>query len=132
MTSGKRKWKGSSCVDAFGEHLIWKISMGGSMKYLLLSFLLLAISFPAAAQSGKELFERNCVMCHGDDGSANTQLGKSLGAKDLRANEARKMTDAEIYAVIEKGKNQMPPFGESLKKAEINSIIAYVRELQKK
>jgi len=102
------------------------------MKCLLLSFLLLSISFPAAAQSGKELFERNCVMCHGDDGSANTQIGKSLGAKDLRTDEAKKKTDAEIYAVIEKGKNQMPPFGESLKKAEINRIIAYVRELQKK
>jgi cytochrome c6 len=102
------------------------------MKYLLLSFLLLATSFPAAAQSGKELFEKYCVMCHGADGSSNTSVGKSTGAKDLRSAEAQKMTDAQIFTLIDKGKDNMPPFGDSLRKAEINSLVAYVRKLQKK
>lgn len=101
------------------------------MKYLLLSFLLLAISIPVGAQSGKNLFEKYCVMCHGADGSGDTQVGRSTGAKDLRSEETRKMTDAQVYAQIEKGKNQMPPFGEYVKKPEIDSLVAYVRQLQK-
>ena len=103
----------------------------------LLPLFLFAIPYSAAAQAGKaeegqKLFDQNCAKCHGPDGSGDTAIGKAVGAKDLRAAEAQKMTDAEIYTQIDKGKGNMPPFGDTLDKAKINDLIAYVRELGKK
>ena len=103
----------------------------------LLPLFLFAMPRNAAAQAGKaeegeKLYETNCVKCHGPDGSGNTPIGKAVGAKDLRAAEAVKFTDAQIVTQITQGKNNMPPFGDSLDKAKINDLVAYVRALQKK
>ncbi len=103
----------------------------------LLPLFLFAIPHVVQAQAGKaeeghKLFDANCASCHGPDGSGNTAIGKAVGAKDLRAAEAQKMTDAQIYTQIDKGKGNMPPFGDSLDKAKINDLIAYVHQLGKK
>lgn len=103
----------------------------------LLPLFLFAIPHSAAAQAGnaekgKELFQQNCERCHGPDGSGNTPIGKAVGAKDLRAPEAQKLTDAQIYTQIDKGKGNMPPFGDTLDKAKIDDLVAYVHELGKK
>lgn len=102
-----------------------------------LPLFLLAVPHSAAAQAGKaaegqKLFEAKCVQCHGPDGSADTAIGKAVGAKDLRAAEALKLTDAQIATQIEKGKGNMPPFGDALDKGQISDLIAYVRVLGKK
>jgi mono/diheme cytochrome c family protein len=99
----------------------------------LLPLFLFAIPHSAAAQSdGQKLFEQTCAKCHGPDGSGNTAIGKAVGAKDLRAPEAQKLTDAQIYTQIDQGKGNMPPFGGTLNKAQIDSLIPYIRELGKK
>jgi mono/diheme cytochrome c family protein len=99
----------------------------------LLTLFLFAIPHSATAQSdGQKLFEANCAKCHGPDGSGNSAIGKAVGAKDLRAPEALKLTDAAIYGQIDKGKGNMPPFGGTLNKAQIDSLIPYIRELGKK
>lgn len=99
----------------------------------LLPLCLLVFPHFAAAQSeGQKLYDTNCAKCHGPDGSGNTTVGKAVGAKDLRAAEAKKLTDAEIAAQIEQGKNNMPPFGGTLNKAQIESLIPIVREFSKK
>lgn len=104
---------------------------------VLLPLILFAIPRPAAAQAGnadegQKLFVQNCVTCHGPDGSGNTAIGKSVGAKDLRSPVAQKLTDAEITTQINQGKGNMPPFAGSLTKANVSNLVAYVRELGKK
>jgi cytochrome c6 len=100
---------------------------------LVLPLFLLAIPHSAAAQSdGQKLFEQNCAKCHGPDGSGNTSIGKAVGAKDLRAPEVLKLTDAQIFTQVDQGKGNMPPFGGTLNKAQIDSLIPYVRSLGKK
>ena len=99
----------------------------------MLPLFLLAIPHPAAAQSdGQKLFEQNCAKCHGPDGSGNSAIGKAVGAKDLRAPEAQKLTDPQIFTQIDQGKGNMPPFGGTLNKAQIDSLIPYLRQLSKK
>jgi mono/diheme cytochrome c family protein len=103
---------------------------------LILSFPFVTLR-PAAAQAGKaeegqKLYEVNCVKCHGPDGSGNTPIGKAVGAKDLRAAEALKLTDAQISAQIDQGKGNMPPFGDALGKAKIADLVAYVHVLTNK
>ena len=103
----------------------------------ILPLFLIAMPRSAAAQAGKaeegqKLFELNCAKCHGADGTGNTPIGKAVGAKDLHAPEAQKLTDAQIFAQIDQGKNNMPPFGGMLDKAKINDLVAYVHVLSRK
>jgi len=101
--------------------------------FALLPLFLFALPHFAAAQSdGQKLFDTNCAKCHGPDGSGNTVIGKAVGAKDLGSAEAKKLTDAEIHTQIEQGKGNMPPFGGTLNKAQIDSLIPIVRAFGKK
>lgn len=103
----------------------------------VLPLFFFAVPHSAAAQAGKveegqKLFDTNCSKCHGPDGSGDTAIGKAVGAKDLRSPEALKLTDAQITTQIEQGKGNMPPFSDSLDKAQVSDLVAYVRALGKK
>ena len=99
----------------------------------LLPLFLFAVPHFALAQSdGQKLFDANCAKCHGPDGTGNTVVGKAVGAKDLGSVEAKKLTDAEIYTQIDQAKGNMPPFGGTLNKAQIDSLIPIVRAFGKK
>jgi mono/diheme cytochrome c family protein len=99
----------------------------------LLPLILFAIPHSIFAQSdAQKLYDTNCAKCHAPDGSGNTTVGKAVGAKDLRSAEAKKLTDAEILTQIDQGKGNMPPFGGTLSKAQINSLLPIVREFSKK
>ena len=99
---------------------------------LLPMFLFAFPHFAVAQSDAQKLYNTNCAKCHGPDGSGNTTVGKAVGAKDLRSVEAKKLTDAEILAQIDQGKGNMPPFGGTLSKAQINSLLPIVREFSKK
>lgn len=74
--------------------------------------------------AGEELFEMNCVICHGLDGKANVS-----GAKDLSVSHS---TDAEIMLIIKNGKNGMPPMPEiAASKQKLQEIVEYVKGLRK-
>lgn len=81
------------------------------------------------AESGKKVFSAKCATCHGQDGSGNTSVGKSLKAADLRSADVQKKSDADFYTQVEKGKGKMPPFGLALNKTQIDDVVAYVRQL---
>jgi mono/diheme cytochrome c family protein len=99
----------------------------------ILPLLLFAFPRLGAAQSdAQKLYDNSCAKCHGPDGSGSTVVGKAVGAKDLRTAEAKKLTDAEIIMQIDQGKGNMPPFGGTLNKAQIESLVPIVREFSKK
>ncbi len=104
---------------------------------VLLSLLVMAVVWPALAQTGKaqqgqKIFADKCVRCHAEDGSGNAPIGKALGAADLRSADVQKKSDADFYTQIDKGKGNMPPFGTSLDKGQIDDLVAYVRQIGKK
>jgi mono/diheme cytochrome c family protein len=103
----------------------------GAIAILTLSLLAFP-QFAGAQSDGQKLFDTNCAKCHGADGTGNTVVGKAVGAKDLNSPEAKKLTDAEIHTQIEQGKGNMPPFGGTLNKAQIDSLIPIVRAFGKK
>lgn len=86
----------------------------------------------AYAQDAKGLYSKKCMNCHAADGSGNTAKGKEYKLKDLRTPEVQKMTDKQIAELISKGKGKMTGLGKTLSEAEINSLVAYTRELAKK
>ena len=76
--------------------------------------LLLPILFtiPASGnEAGATLYrQKTCATCHGADGSGNTPAGKSLKARDLRAEEVQKQSDDELASAIADGRGKMPAF----------------------
>ncbi len=73
--------------------------------------------------SGKEIYRKNCRLCHGADGT----LGLS-GAADL-SRSALKAED--VKRVIRNGRRTMQAFSKTLSEAEIDSVAAYVMQLRK-
>jgi len=97
-------------------------------------FLALLAPLTCSAQSsGANTFKAKCAMCHGDDGLGNTTVGKAMGVPSYKSPDVRKLSDAEITAVIKNGKNnKMPAFGKQLTDAQIKDVVQYIHILQKK
>jgi cytochrome c oxidase cbb3-type subunit III len=76
------------------------------------------------AQRGREVFQQNCVACHGPDGKGNPQLG----ARNLTANVwLYGGSEAAIIETLVKGRNgQMPAFKDFLGEAKVHLLAAYV------
>ena len=68
------------------------------------------------------LYERHCGTCHGLEGQGN--LGPALGGGAVVA--AYPDVEDQI-AVIEDGRNAMPPFGDVLTDEQILAITEYTR-----
>jgi quinohemoprotein ethanol dehydrogenase len=76
----------------------------------------------ANVSAGKDLYERFCVACHGDNGLGGHGGGASL---DTIGHDV-----AAIYATVNAGKNQnMPPFNGALKPEEIRDIASYISKV---
>ena len=89
---------------------------------------------------GKKLFSRYCTPCHGTGGAADGYNAKNLDphARDLtdaKEDYMAKLSNAEIYEVIEKGGRgvdlapSMPAWGGMFSEEELWSLVAYTRTL---
>jgi mono/diheme cytochrome c family protein len=102
---------------------------------MLFGFLALAflVSVPARADDASaKLYAGKCAGCHGADGAGTTVVGKALKVKDFHDPDVQKQSDADLNAIISKGKDKMPEYDKTLKPEEIKGLVAYVRELGKK
>lgn len=83
-------------------------------------------SDPAALASGKEVFAKNCVACHGPDG------GGVIGPNLTDAAWIHGGTPSAIHKVVDDGvlAKGMPNWGRLLKPDELNNVIAYVISLK--
>ena len=102
------------------------------MKITFALFLMFALTCIAVADDpGKGLFTAKCVICHGADGSGKTSIGKNLKIADFHSPDVKKQSDADLKAIITDGKNKMPAFKGKLTDAQMDQVIAYIRELGK-
>jgi mono/diheme cytochrome c family protein len=85
-----------------------------------------------AKNPGKSIFQENCSLCHGDDGTAKTPPGIALGAHDLTSREVGKKPDTALAQTISQGRNKMPAFSDKLNDSQIHELILYIRTLEKK
>ena len=73
---------------------------------------------PERIQAGAAIFSRNCSPCHG------TRMQNPESAFDLRKFPPDQ--HERFVSSVTRGKNQMPPWGDLLDAAEIESLWAYV------
>jgi cytochrome c6 len=57
-----------------------------ALAVFTIAFAFLAGS-PALAADGAALYKANCAKCHGDDGNANTPVGKAMKVPALHAGQ---------------------------------------------
>ena len=108
-------------------------------KMIALSLTLLAAGAVAAhAADAKELWDKNCKKCHGEDGKGKTPMGKKLQVKDYSdpKNQAdlkdEKMAKAIKDGVTKDGETRMKSFADTLGDDEIKSLVAYIRKMKGK
>jgi len=108
-----------------------------------LAMLLLTIGRNAAAQSGDakaamQVFKKECVRCHGEQGKGDGPAGKLLKVKPADWSDTAKMSkvsDQELTTGISKGGTSvgksplMPGFASKLKPQDIQNLIALIRQM---
>ena len=100
----------------------------------IILLLLTTVAAQANAQNSpaKDLFSGKCAVCHAADGSASTSVGKSLKVPSFHSATVQNQSDADLKAMIVKGKGAMPTFAGKLSDAQIDQMIVYIHTLGKK
>jgi mono/diheme cytochrome c family protein len=86
---------------------------------------------------GMEHFADHCAVCHGNDGSGNTEMGRGLypRAPDMRLPATQNLSDAELFYIIENGVRLtgMPGWATGTKEGETSSwhLVHFIRHLPK-
>lgn len=82
-------------------------------------------------------FADHCAVCHGNDGSGGTTVGRNLYPKapDMRVAETQDLTDGELYYIIHNGVRLtgMPAWGEAHGGEDEDSwkLVLFIRHLPK-
>jgi mono/diheme cytochrome c family protein len=60
---------------------------------------------PATVKAGLEHFADHCAICHANDGSGDTEIGRNLYPKapDMRREDTQALSDGELFYIIENG-----------------------------
>lgn len=60
---------------------------------------------PAVLAEARAHFADHCALCHGNDGSGQTEIGKNLYPKapDMRQAETQALSDGELFYIIHNG-----------------------------
>lgn len=91
----------------------------------------------AVVKEGMEHFADHCAVCHGNDGSGNTEMGRGLypRAPDMRLPATQNLSDAELFYIIENGVRLtgMPAWSTGTKEGETSSwhLVHFIRRLPK-
>lgn len=83
-----------------------------------------------------DIWMAKCKGCHGEDGAANTKVGKKENIADFTSPEWQKHnSDEAIRKIIAEGSpknSKMKAFRDRLTPAEIDSLVKYIRGQEKK
>jgi len=84
---------------------------------------------------GKKQYGYDCAMCHGKTGNGKGDVAADMKLAmndETNPSVLKDRTDGELFYIIQKGKDQMPPEGARVKEETIWDMVNYIRSLAKK
>ena len=88
----------------------------------------------ASLARGRELFNINCKMCHGETGEGNGPIAPFLvkfKPANLTSDVAQSKSDGSMFLTVTNGiEGKMPPLNENLTVLERWDVINYIRTLK--
>ena len=92
---------------------------------------------PDAIAAGMRHFADHCAVCHANNGSGDTEMGRGLYPRtpDMRAATTQSLTDGELFHIIENGVRLtgMPAWGNGSTESEEASwnLVHFIRHVPK-
>ena len=89
---------------------------------------------PASIAAGKKVYEKYCLLCHGEQGKGNGASSGSLNIKPADFTDKARMkaqSDGAIAYKIVVGRGPMPSWGPVLQEPEVWNVINYIRTFSK-
>jgi mono/diheme cytochrome c family protein len=97
-------------VSAKAKPTALEVVMARKARHMALPGAARALTNPVAPteenlREARMHFADHCAICHGNDGSCDTMMGSGLYPKppDLRLAETQKLSDGELFWIIENG-----------------------------
>jgi mono/diheme cytochrome c family protein len=90
---------------------------------------------PESLARGKKQYGFDCAMCHGKQGDGKGDVAVDMKLKMNDESDPatlKERTDGELFYIIKKGKDQMPPEGDRVKDEAVWDMVNYVRSFAKK
>lgn len=87
----------------------------------------------ASLASGKAVFAKECLQCHGASGKGDGPAAKDLKVKpkNLDDEAVGKQSDGALFWKLTEGRAPMPSYDKTLSETERWQVIRYVRSLGK-
>ena len=132
----------SEYMPPFGKELSWSELESVSDFIMLLredqvrAYALLdslGNSAQADRKLGQQVFATRCVLCHGPFGEGDGRMSRLLKTPPPADLTASRLPDDYLRQIIEKGgeamgrSKHMPPWGDQLTVAELNSLMLYLK-----
>src|SRR5580693_7603456 len=116
-----------------------EVMMARKARHMALPSAARSLANPVAAseenlRDGRLHFADHCAICHGNDGSCDTMMGGGLYPKppDLRLADTKKLSDGELFWIIENGVRfpGMPAFSSRHSSQEDSwKLVLFIRHL---
>jgi mono/diheme cytochrome c family protein len=126
-------------VSAKAKPTAFEVVMARKARHMALPGAARALINPVAVseenlREGRLHFADHCAICHGNDGSCDTMMGSGLYPKppDLRLAETQKLSDGELFWIIENGVRftGMPAFSSPHSSPEDSwKLVHFIRHL---
>jgi mono/diheme cytochrome c family protein len=89
----------------------------------------------AGRKDAEQIYQQNCVICHGKTGASNGPAAGSLPEKPANFTDAqmmKKASDGELFWKMTTGRAPMPSWQDRLSETQRWELVNYLRELTKK
>jgi mono/diheme cytochrome c family protein len=118
-----------SLLEAAIAHVLRSTSIPSNAKDAKNPFA----STPENLTEGLQHFADHCAICHGNDGSGQTEMGPNLYPKapDMRMAQTQNLTDGDIFFIITNGVRLtgMPAWGGSHDAEDTWKLVLFIRHL---
>jgi mono/diheme cytochrome c family protein len=82
-----------------------------------------------AQSGGQAIYKAKCATCHGPTGTPSAGMAKAMGVKPVSDPAIKKLSVAEMSAVVKNGKGKMKPVA-GLTDAQIKEAVEYYKGLK--